>query len=417
MNFSYAILKKQNFRLLIATRMFSNMALQSLSVIIGWQIYELTNDPLMLGLIGLTEAVPAIIGALFSGYIVDISTPHHVYKACITALILNLLFLLSVGGGFFSVPQGAVIPLLFLGIFVSGLARSFLMPAHFSITPQIVDKKDYASANGWSNTAFQVSVIMGPILGGAVYGFYGVSSAWILPISFMILALLCILNIKNLREYEKFDKKGRVIENIIDGWKFILLNPMLLTVMALDMLAVLFGGAIAILPAFAAEVLMVGPEGLGILRTAPGLGAIVSAIYLALRPMKIFTLQRMLWSVIGFGLSMIGFGLSTSFLLCFVFLGLSGLFDTVSVIIRSTLKQILTPDHMRGRVSSISFMFVVSSNEIGSFESGVAARALGLVPSILFGGIMTLFVAGITFYMTPSLRKHVFDENGISEAK
>ncbi len=411
MNFSYDILKNPNFRLLVATRMLCNMALQSLAVIVGWQVYKLTGDPLMLGLIGLTEAVPAIIGSLFSGYVVDVSTPHHIYKACIAVLVLNLAFLMAIGGDFFSLPHATLIPLLFLGVFVSGVARSFMMPAYFSITPQIVEKKDYSAANAWTNTGFQISAICGPILAGLIYGFYGVSAAWILPVSFMTLGFLCVISMKNLREYQKFDTKESVIENIIDGWKFIIQNRMLLTIMALDMFAVLFGGAVAMLPAFAAQVLHVGPEGLGVLRTAPGIGAILAALYFAIRPMRTFPLSRMLWAVAGFGVCMIGFGLSTSFFLSIAFLAFSGLFDTVSVIIRGTLKQLLTPDHMRGRVSAISSMFIISSNEIGSFESGVAARAMGLVPSVVFGGLMTLAIVGTTYWMTPELRKKTLDEN------
>lgn len=415
MHLSYDILKNPNFRLLVATRMMSNMALQSLAVVVGWQVYKLTNDPLMLGLIGLTEAIPAIIGSLFSGYVVDISTPHHIYKTCIAVLVLNLTFLMAVGSNFFSLPHSALIPLLFLGIFVSGVARSFMMPAFFSIMPQIIEKKDYAAANAWINTGFQISAISGPILAGLIYGFYGVSAAWILPVSFMTLGFLCVNGMKDLREYQKFDTKESVIENIVDGWKFIIQNRMLLTIMALDMFAVLFGGAVAMLPAFAAQVLHVGPEGLGVLRTAPGIGAILAAIYFAIRPMRTFPLSRMLWAVAGFGVCMIGFGLSTSFILSIVFLAFSGLFDTVSVIIRGTLKQLLTPDHMRGRVSAISSMFIISSNEIGSFESGVAARALGLVPSVVFGGLMTLAVVATTYWITPELRKKTLDEN--SEAQ
>src|SRR3989338_2428844 len=417
MHLSYAILKNPNFRLLIGTRMLCNMALQSLAVVVGWQVYKLTNDPLMLGLIGLTEAIPAIIGSLFSGYVVDISTPHHIYKTCIAVLVLNLAFLMAVGSNFFLLPHSALIPLLFLGIFVSGVALSFMMPAFFSIMPQIIEKKDYAAANAWINTGFQISAISGPILAGLIYGFYGVSAAWILPVSFMALGFLCVNSMKDLREYQKFDTKESVIENIVDGWKFIIQNRMLLTIMALDMFAVLFGGAVAMLPAFAAQVLHVGPEGLGVLRTAPGIGAILAAIYFAIRPMRSFPLSRMLWAVAGFGVCMIGFSLSTSFILSIVFLAFSGLFDTISVIIRGTLKQLLTPDHMRGRVSAISSMFIISSNEIGSFESGVAARALGLVPSVVFGGLMTLAIVGTTYWITPELRKKSFDENSTAKVK
>jgi MFS family permease len=321
-----------------------------------------------------------------------------------------MAFMLMIGGEFLHLPHETLVPLLFLGIFISGVARSFMMPAHFSITPQIIDRKDYSAANAWANTGFQISAICGPILAGLVYGFYGVTSAWILPISFMTLGFCCVISFKNLRQYEKFEQIGSAFKNIIDGWKFIIQNRMLLTVMIVDMVAVLFGGAVALLPAFADEILEVGPEGLGLLRTAPGIGAIFTALYFALRPMTIFPLTRMLWAVSGFGVCIIGFGLSTSFYLSIFFLALSGLFDTISVIIRVTLKQLLTPDNMRGRVSAISSMFIISSNEIGAFESGVVAKLMGLAPSVVFGGLMSLIVAGTTYIVTPNLRKTIIKE-------
>jgi hypothetical protein len=227
----------------------------------------------------------------------------------------------------------------------------------------------------------------------------------------MSLAFLCIINIKNIRLYDKIQTGQPAIKNIIEGGKFIITHRMLLTVMAVDMFAVLFGGAVAMLPAYASEILHVGPEGLGILRTAPAFGAILAALYFAVRPMQTFPLVRMLWTVGAFGVCMIGFGLSTSFILSILFLAISGLFDTISVVIRTTLKQILTPDNMRGRVSAISSMFVISSNEIGAFESGTAARLMGLVPSVVFGGAMTLMIVTMTYILTPNLRKKIIDNN------
>lgn len=410
MPLSFHILKNPNFRLLVLTRMLTNMGLQAVAVIVGWQIYTLTNSALMLGLIGLTEAIPAIIGSLFSGYIVDRTAPHKVFLVCLGVLSLNMFYLLIAGGGFFDVSNDMTVTLLFVGIFVSGMARSFMMPSYFSIMPQIIEKKDYSGATAWTNAGFQMSAIGGPILAGLVYGFHGVGAAWILPVSFVSLGFLCLLSMKNLRVYEKMEQVGNAFQNIIEGWKFIIHHRMLLTVMAVDMLAVLFGGAVAMLPAYADQILHVGPEGLGVLRTAPGIGAIFTALYFAVRPMKTFPLNRMLWAVAGFGLCMIGFGISTSFYISLFCLALSGFFDTISVIIRGTLKQILTPDHMRGRVSAISSMFIISSNEIGAFESGIAARAMGLVPSVIFGGIMTLAVVGATYFVTPNLRKKIIDE-------
>ncbi|HOO50861.1 MAG TPA: MFS transporter [Alphaproteobacteria bacterium] len=415
MSLSFQILKNPDFRYLVGARMFCHMGLQALAVIVGWQIYTITKSEFLLGLIGLTEAIPAIISALFSGYAVDISTPRRVYRLCVATLCLNLAALYVLGAGVVPMPHDMLVPLLFVGVFISGIARSFMMPAYFSITPQIVDRKDYSSASAWANTAVQTAVMTGPVLAGMVYGFMGVGAAWVLPVTFMTLGFLCVLNINPKRHYEKVGIDKSALGNIVEGWKFVITHRMLLTVMAVDMFAVLFGGAVAMLPAFASEILHVGPEGLGILRTAPAFGAILAALYFALRPMQTFPLTRMLWSVAAFGVCMIGFGLSTSFLLSVVFLAFSGLFDTISVVIRTTLKQILTPDHMRGRVSGISFMFVISSNEIGAFESGTAARLMGLVPSVVFGGVMTLFVVGITYFVTPNLRHKLYSADSEEE--
>jgi len=199
------------------------------------------------------------------------------------------------------------------------------------------------------------------------------------------------------------------MKSIVAGWKFILQKPVLLSVMTLDMFAVLFGGAVAMLPAFADQVLHVGSEGLGALRAAPALGAMVTALFLAVRPMRHLSAKRLLWVVAGFGVCMIGFGLSHIFWLSMLLLILSGMFDCVSMVIRSTLMQLLTPDNMRGRVSSVNSMFVISSNEIGAFESGTVARLIGLVPSVVLGGFATLLVVGVTALLSPQLRRTVVD--------
>jgi MFS family permease len=409
-NFSFSILQNNNFRLLMLARMFCHAALQSLAVIVGWQIYSLTDSVLLLGLVGLAEAIPAICSAFFSGYIVDKSTPRKIYLLCTACMVLILASMMVVGGGYLGLDNNHIVICLFIGIFLTGIARSFMTPAHFSILPQIVERHDYSSASAWTNVAWQVASIGAPIAAGLIYGFYGATSAWFLPVTFIILGFLCVTMFGKLREYETVPMKETALQNIIEGWKFIVQKRMLLTVMVIDMVAVLFAGAVALLPAFADEILKVGPEGLGILRTAPALGAIITALYFAIQPMKILTLNRLLLAVAAFGICMIGFALSTSFALSIFFLALSGLFDTVSVVIRQTLKQLLTPDHMRGRVSAINSMFVVSSNEIGAFESGVAAKFMGLVPSVIFGGIVSLCVVGITYLVTPNLRRMVIDD-------
>lgn len=412
-----SILKLHDFRLLVLTRFFVHMALNCQAVIVGWQIYSLTKSELLLGLTGLVEAVPAIISALFSGHVVDTSSPQKIYAFAIAALTINTFALLLTGGGWIGMDNQTLIVTIFCGVFISGIARSFIMPAAFTLLPQTVARDQYAAASAWLNTAFQIAVIVGPALAGLTYGFFGAGGAWTLPAAFLALSFLCAINFKYLRPFEKPEKREPALKSILAGWRFIFQNRIILAVMSVDMFAVLFGGAVAMLPAYADQVLHVGPEGLGILRSATAIGAIFTALYFSVFPMKVFSLNRLLVMVTGFAVCMIGFGLSTSFALSVFFLALSGAFDSVGVIIRGTLKQMLTPDNMRGRVSSVNSMFVISSNEIGAFESGVAAHALGLVPSVVFGGVMSLLVVITTALLTPNVRKITIDENTETGAK
>jgi hypothetical protein len=227
----------------------------------------------------------------------------------------------------------------------------------------------------------------------------------------LMLGAFASVNAIKLGAHQRGERRENAIKSIQAGWKFIWTHKVLLSMMSLDMFAVLFGGAVAMLPAYANEVLKVGSEGLGALRAAPAIGAVGMTLLLALRPMQHISAKRLLWVVAGFGICMIGFGASTNFWVSLFFLALSGMFDSVSMTIRGTLTQLLTPDNMRGRVSSISSMFIISSNEIGAFESGTAARVLGLVPSVVLGGIGTLLVAGIIAALSPGLRKTVVDVN------
>jgi len=383
------------------------MALQAQAVIVGWQIYSLTGDLLMLGLVGLVEAVPAIACALFAGHVVDISRPHFVFRMCIGTIALNTLFLLLFAGGIIPIPFGKLIHWIFAGIFISGLARSFIMPSSFSLLPQIIPREKIAAASAWMTSGFQVAAITGPAVAGLIYGGYGVQIAWLLPVILMSIAFVMISAISNHhRQFRRSEKSAPAVQSIKEGWKFILTNNVLLSIMALDMFAVLFGGATAMLPAIADKVLHVGSEGLGMLRAAPAIGSICTALFLAVRPLKTIKATVLLYAIAGFGFSMIGFGMSTVFAVSIFFLVLSGAFDSVSMVVRSTLMQLLVPDNMRGRVSAVNSMFIISSNEIGAFESGVAAKLFGLVPSIIFGGIGTLVVVSVTS-CSKKLRKTV----------
>jgi len=404
---SFSVLQIRDFRLLLFARMFSLSALQAQGIIIGWQIYSLTRDPLMLGFSGLAEAVPAIACALFAGYVVDHSRPQRVYLYCLLGLTLNTLLLFAVGGGLVPLATRHFLPLAYLAIFFSGFARSFIMPSSFSLLAQIVEKKNIPSASAWLSSGFQAATIVSPAVAGFVYGGYGPFVAWMMPMSMMAAAFFMMLFIKTGPYIPPAQLREPAVQSIKAGWAFILKTPILLGAMALDMLAVLFGGAIALLPAFAHEILNTGSEGLGALRAAPAAGAVIMALILAVKPMKTIPVRRLLWVVVGFGVSMIGFGLSHYFWLSISFLALSGVFDSVSMVIRQTLMQLLTPDNMRGRVSSVNSMFIISSNEIGAFESGALAKLIGLVPAVVAGGIGTLIVTAGAALMSPEMRKTV----------
>jgi MFS family permease len=403
--FSLDVLRLRDFRLLLATRIFGMMALQAQDVIIGWQIYSLTHDPFILGLTGLTEAVPAITCALFAGHVVDVGRPHRIFLTCFGVMLLNMCVLLLAAGGYVPVP-GKLTAWIFSGVFISGLARSFVMPSSFSLLSRIVPRDKIPAASAWLSGGFQLGAISGPAVAGVMYGVYGVHVVWFMPALLMLgafIALACMG--RPHRQYRSAARREPAAKSIRAGWVFILHNRVLLAIMALDMFAVLFGGAVAMLPAYADKVLHIGSEGLGALRAAAALGAIATALLLALRPMKIMRASLLLWVVAGFGGCIIGFGLSTHFWLSMLFLAASGAFDSVSMVMRSTLMQLLVPDAMRGRVSAVNSMFIISSNEIGAFESGLAAKFLGLVPSVVFGGCMTLLVAGATAFFSPRLRR------------
>lgn len=413
MALSFSVLRNRNFRLLLLTRMFAGLALQSQAVIVGWQVYSLTKDPLLLGLVGLTEAVPAIICALFAGHIVDHSQPKKIYRNCQFVQMINIFLLFLVAGGHVHIGDDNVLPFLFAGVFISGLARSFYMPASFTLLAQTVSKADMPAASAWMSSSAQTAFVAGPAIGGLVYGGYGVTVAWAVPLFFITTCFLMICAIKLPPVIRDLSKKLSAVLSIQEGWGFILGNPVLLSIMALDMFAVLFGGAVAMLPAFADQVLFLGPEGLGALRAAPAIGAVTMGLFLATRPMRVISTKRLLLAVTGFGLCMIGFGLSKIFWLSLVFLILSGVCDSASMVIRGTLMQLLTPENMRGRVSSVNSMFIISSNEIGAFESGVAAKFFGLVPSIVFGGCGTLTVAALTS-LSKKFRRTVVHSNQLS---
>ena len=415
MALSVGLLRSRDFRLLLLSRMFTVMALQAQAIIVGWQVYSLTHDPFMLGLTGLTEALPAIVCSLVSGHLVDNNRPHFIFLCCLGALVLNTLLLFLIGGGIITAPTAHILPFIYAGVFISGVARSFAWPAAFSLVTQLAARSQMASASGWLNSGFQFAAVSGPAIAGLIYGGYGARVAWMLPMMAMTVSFIFMASMGHEpRKWRNRAEREPAVQSILAGWRFIFHNRILLSVMALDMFAVLFGGAVAMLPAYADRILHVGAHGLGMLRAAPAIGAIISALVLAMRPMKRIATRRLMLVIVGFGFCMIGFGLSTSFALSLAFLAISGLFDSVSVIIRSTLMQLLAPNEMRGRVSAVNSMFVISSNEIGAFESGAAAAMFGLVPSVVIGGIGTLVVVSLTAILSPKMLTTTVDAGDVT---
>ncbi len=407
----YAVLKVGDFRLFLSFRFFTTIAFQMQGLIVGWQMYELTKDPLALGLIGLAEALPNIVTALYAGHAAD----RYNRKRII--VWFTLLFLIGTGLLFlFSVkPLGIIATFgvfpIYLVVMISGVSRAFLYPSIVALMSQLIPRHLYTNASTWSSTLWHVAAITGPALGGLIYGFFGVRVAYMSVLFFLLVALVLLGLVKN-RPMPQYVEGESLYQRLSSGLKFVFNNQVLLGAMSLDMFAVLFGGAIAMLPVFAAEVLMVGPQGLGFLRAAPMVGAVAMSLVMAHKPPMVHAGRYLMIGVAGFGLSIICFALSRNFYLSMGLLMLSGMFDNISVIIRATAMQLLTPDEMRGRVASVNAIFIGSSNEIGSFESGLAAKLMGLVPSVIFGGIMTLGIVGFTTRFAPRLRRLNLREMG-----
>ena len=397
---SSAPLRNRGFLKLLAFRIQVVLAYQIMMVVVGWHIYELTHDTLSLGLIGLAEVVPYFCCALFAGYAVD----HHsrrmfgVWASVVTGM--NALVLIIVTA--FAAPEHQSL-WIYATIASTGLARAFLGPSYNALFALVLPRNQFARAAGFGSSVFQFGLITGPALGGALVGWASVTIAYSVSVA---LALGAAVTLLSLRIAEPPPAKyTAVFASIGEGLRFVYGNQLILSAQALDMFAVLFGGAVAMLPAFVQDVFHYGPEGLGILRAAPAIGAILTGIALARYPLNKHAGRLLLLSVAGFGLCIIAFALSTVFWFAAFLLVLSGIFDGVSVVMRSTIMQLATPDAMRGRVSAINGIFIGSSNELGAFESGVAARLMGLIPSVIFGGTMTLAVVAATGYFAPRLRK------------
>jgi len=387
----YQALRYREFNVFLILRFAMVFAWSMQFIVIEWEVYSLTKNPLSLGLIGLMEVIPAVGMALFAGHMVDQREKKGLLIKCILgfSVISFGLFLLTwpkVVGGW---STNAILYSIYFLVFIGGLVRAFLGPTIFSLLSLIVPKKVYPNAATWSSSVWQIGSVLGPAIAGFSINYIGVHWSMCSVFACSLFALIALSQISKKPILNP--KIGEpVMESLKEGLKFVFTNKTILGVLSLDMVAVLFGGAVALLPVFAQDILKVGPEGFGVLRAAPAVGAFITMMISAYVPLYKKAGMKLLAAIFVFGLSIILFGVSTIFWVSVVALFLSGLADGISVVIRQTILQLKTPDHMRGRVAAVNSMFVGSSNELGAFESGLTAKLMGTVVSVVFGGSMTL---------------------------
>jgi|TARA_B100001778_G_scaffold214659_1_gene177797 MFS family permease len=401
----YAALRFREFNIFLLLRFVLVFAWSMQFIVIEWQVYTLTKDPLSLGIIGLMEIIPALSMALFAGHIVDQREKRNLFLCCIGlfSLISLGLFFLSDASIMASWGQKSILYSIYGFVFFGGLLRAFFGPTIFSLVSLIVPKKVYPNAATWNSSTWQMASILGPAVAGLTINWLGVH--WSLCIVFVLVVISFLLGLLISKKPVLNPKIGEpIIQSLKEGVRFVFKTKAILGALSLDMIAVLFGGAVALLPVFAQDILKVGPEGFGVLRAAPAVGAFLTMLTTAYIPISRRAGMKLLVAVFGFGISIIVFGLSSVFWISVVALFFSGITDGVSMVIRQTILQLKTPDHMRGRVSSVNSMFVGSSNELGAFESGLTAKLMGTVTAVVFGGTMTLITALTTGLVSPSFR-------------
>ncbi|MBF01912.1 MAG: MFS transporter [Flavobacterium sp.] len=401
----YAALRFKEFRFFLFMRFAMVFAWAMQFVIIEWEVYSITKDPWKLALIGLIEFAPAVLTALFAGHIVDQREKKTLLVKCLLGFsIISLgLFLITVPSIQESLSLSNTLVIIYVLVFFGGFVRAFIGPTVFSLLSLIVPKKHYPNAATWSSSTWQMGSVFGPAVAGISIGLIGVHWSMCLVFGFTLFALLGLSQIK--RKPILNPKIGEpVFKSLLAGLDFVFKNQTILGAISLDMFAVLFGGAVALLPIFAQDILKVGSEGFGILRAAPAVGSIITMLTSAYFSLNKNAGKKLLIAIFIFGGSIILFGVSEIFWVSVFAMFLSGVADGVSVVIRSTILQLHTPDHMRGRVSSVNSIFVGSSNELGAFESGVTAKLMGAVRAVVFGGCMTIGTVLVTAYVSPKFR-------------
>ena len=379
-------------------RFFIVAALEMQSVAVGWQVYEITRRPLDLGLVGLAQFLPGVFLFLMAGHAADRHDRLRLLNICYGGFILCSGLLLAV-----TLHGSRSVKYFYAVLLLLGVVRCFNWPASRALLPQIVPADYFSKAVAWNASTFQAATILGPAIGGVVYAATrGPAAVYGAAVLGGFIALVATLRMRTRTQSRPAEEM--TLKTVMAGFHYVWGEKVVLASISLDMFAVLLGGAVALLPVYASEILKTGPWGLGILRSAPGVGAAAMAIFLAKRPIQRRAGMIMLWCVAGFGVFTILFGVSTSLLLSLLALFLVGATDMVSVIIRATLVQFATPDEMRGRVNAVDMLFIGASNELGEFESGLTAHWFGTVPAVVLGGVGTLVVIGIWAWIFPQLR-------------
>ena len=394
-------LRSVGFRWLLLFRICTLLSYQIAAVTVGWHIYELTRDPWSLGLVGLAEVIPFFCVAPFSGYLVDHLPRRKLGAAACLGLAINAGALALIAH---SALPGTTLWPMYAAVAVGGIGRSFLGPVYNALFARVLKREQFGRGASMGSVVFQAGLVLGPALGGVLVGMAGKSVAYGVAATFAIAAALALLRMR-VTEPAQTQQRGPVFASIAQGMRFVASNQIMLGAMALDMFSVLLGGAVSMLPAFIKDILHQGPEALGVMRAAPAIGSICVAIWLTRHPLQRNAGRILLFAVAGFGLCTIAFALSRHYWLSVALLVVYGMCDGVSVVLRSTILQLVTPDDMRGRVSSINSIFISSSNELGAFYDGTMARLLGLVPAVILGGFVTLGVAAVTARLAPRLRR------------
>lgn len=402
----FAAIRIPEFRNLMLGRFTFITALRMMSTLVAWWVYDLTGDPLAIGLVGLSEVIPALSMALYAGHVIDKTEKKKMVLTGVSCYFIIAAILLFFSSTFISnnFSNHTITIGIYVVIFFTGIIRAFTGPVFSSIVAYTVPRQYLQNATTWTQGTWLSASVTGHATGGLLIWLLGISGTLIIVCLLLIIAVILLTRIK--RKYpDAGNKEKKTWESMKEGLRFVFRTKEILAAFSLDMFAVFFGGAVAMVPVFAKDILKIGPQGFGWLNAAIDIGAILIIIILTIFPMKKAQGKKLMIAVAGFGVCIILFALSGWFVLSFAALVVAGMLDGVSVVVRGTVMQLKTPDHMRGRVSSVGSMFINSSNELGQFESGVAAKLMGVVPSVIFGGGMTLLVVIVSWFKAPTLRK------------